>query len=223
MTDITKLIDNPPKDCYGRPVPLPSSNLFVAGTSCKNFSMLRATRRLDIEDMGCSGETFLAACELLFKEKPKYAIFENVDKAPWEKMGEYITGRINLATVGKKDKIKKINGASKGKSGHLEFIRKDGGSIVVENVPAEYGVRCGATVSGYTTEGSGATMHEMKWPNKSKKSCTLDELIKHNGIDRKTATLLLESDVVYCTKYLKVDTKQFGLPQTRQRKCAQLS
>jgi site-specific DNA-cytosine methylase len=36
---------------------------------------------IDIEEMGCSGETFLAACELLFKEKPKYAIFENVEKA----------------------------------------------------------------------------------------------------------------------------------------------
>ena len=95
-----KLCDDPPKDCYGRPVPLPPSNLFVAGTSCKNFSMLRSTKRLDIEDMGCSGETFLAACELLFKEKPKYAIFENVDKAPWLKMSEYITGRIKLSTVG---------------------------------------------------------------------------------------------------------------------------
>ena len=167
--------------------------------------------------MGCSGETFLAACELLFKEKPKYAICENVDKAPWGKMSEYITGRIKLSTVGKKDKIKKINGASKGKSGHLEFVRKDG-NIVVDNVPAEYGVRCGATVSGYRKEGS-AVNHKIKWPNKSKKSCTLDELIKHNnGIDKKTSTLLLQSDVVYCTKYVKVDTKKFGLPQTRQRK-----
>ncbi len=197
-------------------MPLPSSNLFVAGTSCKNFSMLRSNKRLDIEDMGCSGETFLAACELLFKEKPKFAIFENVEKAPWEKMSEYITGRINLATVGANKKIKKINGASKGRSGHLEFIRKDG-KIVVDNVPAEYGVRCGATVSGYTKKGSAATQ-EIKWPNKSKKSCNLDELVKHNGIDRITATLLLESDVVYCTRYLKVDTKNFGLPQTRERK-----
>lgn len=178
--------------------------------------MLRSTKRLDIEDMGCSGETFLAACELLFKEKPKYAIFENVEKAPWEKMSEYITGRINLATVGKKDKIKKINGASKGKSGHLEFVHDDG-RIVVNNVPAEYGVRCGATVSGYLKKGS-AVVQEIKWPNKSKKSCTLDELIKHNRISRNAATLVLESDVVYCTKYLKVDTKRFGLPQTRQRK-----
>lgn len=57
--------------------------MFVAGTSCKNFSMLRSTRRIDIEDKGCSGETFLAAVELLYKEKPEFAIFENVTKAPW--------------------------------------------------------------------------------------------------------------------------------------------
>ena len=79
--DIVKLCDDPPKDVYGRPVPLPSHNLFVAGTSCKNFSALRSRKMIDIEEMGCSGETFLAACELLFKEKPKYAIFENVEKA----------------------------------------------------------------------------------------------------------------------------------------------
>ena len=79
--DIVKLTDDPPKDVYGRHVPLPSHNLFVAGTSCKNFSALRSRKMIDIEEMGCSGETFLAACELLFQEKPKYAIFENVDKA----------------------------------------------------------------------------------------------------------------------------------------------
>jgi hypothetical protein len=31
----------------------------------------------------CSGETFLGACEVLFKEKPAMAIFENVINAPW--------------------------------------------------------------------------------------------------------------------------------------------
>ena len=57
--------------------------MFVAGTSCKNFSMLRTKYRIDIEDKGCSGETFLAACEVLFEEQPPIAIFENVMNAPW--------------------------------------------------------------------------------------------------------------------------------------------
>lgn len=52
----------------------------MAGTSCKNFSMMMSNKRLDIEDKGCSGETFLAACELLMKDKPKFAVFENVTK-----------------------------------------------------------------------------------------------------------------------------------------------
>jgi hypothetical protein len=42
--------------------------------------MMMSNKRLDIEDKGCSGETFLAACELLMKDKPKFAIFENVTK-----------------------------------------------------------------------------------------------------------------------------------------------
>lgn len=45
-----------------------------------------SNKRKDIEDKGCSGETFLAACDVLFKEKPQYAIFENVKGAPWEKV-----------------------------------------------------------------------------------------------------------------------------------------
>ena len=197
---------------------------------------------IDIEEMGCSGETFLAACELLFKEKPKYAVFENVDKAvshhrlvayhfthtqsycslhypyfsfqPWSKMSEYITGRVNLSTVGDNSKIKKTTGSAKCKSDHLVFIRKDG-QIVVDSVPPQYGVRCGAVVSGYAKDGS-ATTHTFKWPGKES-TCTLDKLISHNGVDKKSATLVLESDVVYCAKWRKVDTKQFGLPQTRQR------
>ena len=78
--DIVKLCDNPPRDVYGQEKPLPEFNIFVAGTSCKNFSMMMSNKRLDIEDKGCSGETFLAACELLMKDKPKFAIFENVTK-----------------------------------------------------------------------------------------------------------------------------------------------
>ena len=81
--DIAKLCDDPPRDVYGQEKELPPFNLFVAGTSCKKFSMLRSTKRLDIEDKGCSGETFIAATEVLFKEKPQMAIFENVIGAPW--------------------------------------------------------------------------------------------------------------------------------------------
>ena len=91
--DIAKLTNDPPVDVYGKEVELPEFNMFVAGTSCKNFSMMIAKFRKDIEDKGCSGETFMAACEVLFDKKPPIAIFENVQGAPWLKMQEYITGR----------------------------------------------------------------------------------------------------------------------------------
>jgi hypothetical protein len=81
--DIAKMTAAEPRDVYGQVQPIPDFNWFVAGTSCKNFSSLRSKWRLDIEDKGCSGETFLAAVEILFQEKPHVAIFENVQAAPW--------------------------------------------------------------------------------------------------------------------------------------------
>ena len=95
--DITKLTASQEVlDVYGRPQTIPYGNLFIAGTSCKDFSMLKTSYRLDIEDKGTSGETFLAAVEFLEQKKPPVAIFENVDGAPWDKMQEYITGRVTL-------------------------------------------------------------------------------------------------------------------------------
>jgi len=210
--DISKLCDDPPRDVYGQEQPLPEFNLFVAGTSCKNFSMLMSNKRIDIEDKGCSGETFLAACELLFKEKPKYAIFENVIGAPWEKMSEYITGRVKLSSC---DSNKSISKGTKGKEGELEFLFENN-KIVVHKVPSVFGVRCGAVVDGYC-KGSSTKVIAVKWPGKSKKNCTLTELMKHNGISKKDDTLVFENEVMYCTHYSKVDTKQYGLPQTRLR------
>ncbi|KAL7551244.1 LOW QUALITY PROTEIN: hypothetical protein ACHAWF_014435, partial [Thalassiosira exigua] len=209
--DIVKLCDDPPRDVYGRERPVPDFNLFVAGTSCKDFSMLRSNKRIDIEDKGCSGETFLAACESLFKKKPRYAIFENVTGAPWAKMSEYITGRINLSDCANG---KKIKGASRGKDGDLEFVL-EGKQIRVDRVPANYGIRCGAVVKGYSREDSIA-VHQVLWPRTSKRKCTLTEVAEFNGIDRSSDILILENEVLYCTHWIKkIDTKQYGLPQTR--------
>mgnify|MGYP005845773401 CR=1 FL=1 len=95
--DITKLTDGEfVEDVYGRKQRVPQGNLFIAGTSCKDFSMLKNSDRKDIEDKGTSGETFLAAVELLDAHERPCAIFENVDGAPWGKMQEYIQGRLYL-------------------------------------------------------------------------------------------------------------------------------
>ena len=72
------------------------------------FDIIHAT---DIEDKGTSGETFLAACEYLEQEQPAVALFENVDKAPWGKMQEYIEGRL---TLGDRNSIKNITEIKKG-------------------------------------------------------------------------------------------------------------
>ena len=68
----------------------------------------------DIEDKGTSGETFLAAVEYLEQEQPAVAIFENVDKAPWDKMQEYIQGRLHLSM---RNDIKNITEIKKGQAG----------------------------------------------------------------------------------------------------------
>jgi site-specific DNA-cytosine methylase len=97
-------------DVYGREQTIPRGNLFVAGTSCKDFSMLKSCHRKDIEDKGTSGETFLAAIEYLEQEQPSVAIFENVVNAPWDKMQEYIRGRLQLS---ERNTIKNIGGIKK--------------------------------------------------------------------------------------------------------------
>ena len=127
-------------------------------------------------------------------------------------MSEYITGRIKLSEC---DSNKAISSSKGKKDGELEFIYCDG-KIVVNKVPAVYGVRCGAVVRGYLKDGSHDVI-VVTWPSKAKKTCTLTEFMKHNGINKKTDTLILENDVVYCTHRVKVDTKFYGLPQTRLR------
>ena len=41
--------------------------------------------------------------------------------------------------------------------------------------------------------------------------------MKHNNITKKDDTLVLDTPCTYCTKQITVDTKQYGLPQTRNR------
>ena len=159
-------------------------------------------------------------------------------------MSEYITGRINLSECAPG---KKIKGASKGKEGDLEFVLKGktikvdkvpsnyGGKpsliicclfvlislVSMMKLTHHFSllpllVRCGAIVEGYAKDGS-TTVHKVTWPNKSKK-CTLSEIVKFNDIDRNRDMLILENEVLYCTHWIKkIDTKNYGLPQTRER------
>jgi len=216
--DIAKLTDKPgPVDVYGQTKELPAFNMFVAGTSCKNFSMLRSNKRIDIEDKGCSGETFMAATEVLFDKKPKLAIFENVTGAPWEKMSEYITGRVKLSSCDEKKQITNINKHKNVKELIFAFD-EELGAIVVDRVPGFYGVRVGSPVKGFLQQGS-KQLKQIVWPKaiSMKKTCTLNELMKYNGIKKASDTLVLETPCTYCTHTVRVDTKDYGLPQTRNR------
>uniref|UniRef100_A0A7S4I449 Helicase ATP-binding domain-containing protein n=1 Tax=Odontella aurita TaxID=265563 RepID=A0A7S4I449_9STRA len=213
-------------DVYGRPRRVPDGNLFVAGTSCKDFSMLKTSHRQDIEDKGTSGETFLAAVEFLEQKKPPVAIFENVDGAPWSKMEEYITGRVELC---ERNNAKSIKAGKKPDADKdLKFSVNKDGRYVAEEVPRQVGIRAGSVVEGFV-RGSGGDPSDVidlyaddKALKKKKKKkeglITLGEMAKCHKINLNDDTLVLFKKARYRTHLCKVDTKEYGLPQTRQRK-----
>jgi hypothetical protein len=130
-------------------------------------------------------------------------------------MAEYIEGKIKLSSC---DQKKAITGA--GKDEKLEFIYKDG-KIIVDKVPSVFGVRCGSSVAGYSQPGDlkSDAIHPVKWPKQKSKDqkSTLEDLVKYNGISKEDDTLVLDVPIRYHTAKLKVDTKHYGLPQTRNR------
>jgi hypothetical protein len=147
--------------------------------------------------------------EHIFNDKPPFCILENVQNAPWDKMAEYIEGKIKLSSC---DEKKAIVGAKKNDKQTLEFVQQKG-NIIVDRVPQVYGVRCGSTVAGYTRPGE-TEPRPVKWPSKKTK-CTLEELIKANNISKKDDTIVFDVPIRYHTTKIKVDTKNYGLPQVR--------
>jgi site-specific DNA-cytosine methylase len=242
--DITKLtIEEQVTDVYGRLQRIPKGNLFVAGTSCKDFSMLKSNLRLDIEDKGTSGQTFLAAVEFLEKFEPEFFIFENVDGAPWVKMQEYITGRIQLSL---RDDTTAIT-SSKTKAGEclgwpptervhrsspraliiffedagsqLKFSVTKEGRYVAEEVPRQVGIRAGALVQGFVRfRDDGNNVQPLKSSATEGSIVTLAQLARLHKINLDQDMLVMEKKIRYCTNLCKLDTKEYGLPQTRNRK-----
>lgn len=123
-------------------------------------------------------------------------------------MQEYIRGRIKLSECASNKAIKEV----KDKNKDLTFALEDG-KIVADYVPAVFGVRAGAEVAGFLRPDE-SDLNPIKMKGKS---CTLAALLKENGISKANDTLVFETDCTYCTEIVKVDTKSFGLPQTRQR------
>ena len=154
----------------------------------------------------------MAAVEVLFKQMPQWALFENVTGAPWEKMKEYITGRIHL-----KDKKgrKTVGSKSKSSTGLNSFkfeVNKEGQVYVVET-PRDMGVQMQSVLNGYIRDGDSdedmiVDLNIPKSDRKSKSFSLLD-LIGANK-DMASATLCFNTPVTYCCHDVKVDSKEYG-------------
>ena len=68
-------------------------SVLIAGTSCKDFSARKRAGgiKLDIEDMGTSGETFVATIDYLFASAHDICLLENVTSAPWAKVSQEVS------------------------------------------------------------------------------------------------------------------------------------
>lgn len=314
--DITKLSDtdsngNPKAvvDVYGREQPIPLGNLFIAGTSCKDFSMLKTTLRKDIEDKGQSGQTFLAAVEFLDLYKPvsvlgdfvhireyeshfiltcflksnlrnankPFAIFENVDGAVSQRsiaiylvtikfrnsssnflllrslykyslgqrcrttLKEELTWQRGMMTKPSHRRRKRVSLTMRFEpSNHtvhfthlfpclLLRVDADVGLVFSVNsdcqyeatkIPAQVGMKAGDRVEGFIRKGAKSSdVTSIKAdPGMIGKEINLEQLAKTHKINLDADTLVLEKMARYCTHLVKLDTKSYGLPQTRNRK-----
>ena len=101
----------------------------------------------------------------------------------------------------------------------LQFSVNKDGRYVVENVPKQVGVRAGCLVQGFVRADDEPDNVQ---PLKAKKSdenriLNLGQLAKEHGIDLEEDILVMEKKARYCTHLIRLDTKDYGLPQTRNR------
>ena len=169
--DIGKLSSDETRDIFGVVQPIPPGNFFIAGTVCKNFSMMRGAERIDIEDRGQSGETFLAAVEFLDQQGHEFALFENVIGAPWEKMAEYITGIVPV-WLNPKNKIS-VDKNHKAAAATISFV-KVGNRYVTDTIGGYWGVKAGQTLK--SIKRSNGKCEDVKWSVSGKDTCSLATL-----------------------------------------------
>ena len=253
---------------------VPPCDVLVGGSSCKDFSNLKMRYHVSgLEDEGQSGTTFRAIVNNMYKDGndgPKLVILENVESAPWDKMEEYINGRVKLATINEKlkgsgkckagddDDVdeeedsddddegggKKKKGAKKKGEDELMFDVGADGFLYVASSPPHIGI-----IEGLKLLGVGADIDATPKPIKKEvlkalgKKCSLSQLAKAAKLDMSSkkmtparaakqspnyphasdklyenkSVLAFEMPCSYRTQRIKVDTKDFGLPQTRSR------
>ena len=88
------------------------------------------------------------------------------------------------------------------------------------HVPHQVGMTAGSIVEGFTRQGADASNVKPLIADRSMigKEVTLAQLAKTHKINLEGDTLVLEKKARYCTYLVKLDTKDYGLPQTRNRK-----
>lgn len=102
----------------------------------------------------------------------------------------------------------------------LKFSVNSDGRYVAEEVPRQVGIRAGCIVQGFVKGNSNPNNVKalVSDDKKSKKMITLGQLAKKHKINLEQDTLVMEKKARYCTHLCKLDTKDYGLPQTRNRK-----
>lgn len=101
----------------------------------------------------------------------------------------------------------------------LKFSVNSEGYYVAEQVPRQVGIRAGSIVKGFVREGHDPNdIEELRSSEMVKGNVTLGQMAKKHKINLNADTLVMEKKARYCTHLCKLDTKDYGLPQTRNRK-----
>jgi len=102
----------------------------------------------------------------------------------------------------------------------LKFEIDDQGRYVVAEVPKQIGARAGCFVEGFVRgDDDPNQVQPLKCKQSNKgKTLSLGELAKKHDIDLEEDKLVIVKKARYCTHLVKLDTREYGLPQTRNRK-----
>ena len=183
-----------------------------------------------LENKGKSGETFHAVVEYLFVTKPAYCVFENVFGAPWHKMQQFIEGSLHLWEIFEGVKAAVKGGGSEAQLAKaeaaaaleqpLDFKVGPDGELTVGNVPKGVGARPYAVLRHVRIGADDSLLDvlpasEYGWAEGE--FVTIHALVGALNLEWAEDTLLFETPARFKTKVLKLDTKEYGLPQTRQR------
>jgi hypothetical protein len=101
----------------------------------------------------------------------------------------------------------------------LLFSVNEDGRYVVEKVPPQVGVRAGCLVQGFVRSDDEPDNVQPLNAKKSDKDRVLNlgQLAKEHRINLEEDILVVEKKARYCTHLIRLDTKDYGLPQTRNR------